>query len=208
MTNKRIFLSDERSVSSVIGVILLVAITVILAAVIAVFVLDVGEETTAAAPSTSFSDQQFETQLNATGGNQADFWAMSITMKGGEPLEKNNVTVMVNDEEAFGTTDVDVSECNLAQCDQATRLWDDSGTIGPGESITVVHHDDASIEEGDLYDISPDGEDDPDKSGLYVNGGYDSEPTLNLEEGDTVRVVWDAGPGERQTAVLFEETVA
>jgi archaeal flagellin N-terminal-like domain len=44
MTNIKAFLfDDDRGVSPVIGVILMVAITVILAAVIAAFVLDLGD---------------------------------------------------------------------------------------------------------------------------------------------------------------------
>jgi flagellin-like protein len=46
---------DDAAVSPVIGVILMVAITVILAAVIATFVLGLGDQVSDAAPQTSFS---------------------------------------------------------------------------------------------------------------------------------------------------------
>ncbi|WP_262177967.1 type IV pilin N-terminal domain-containing protein [Haloarcula laminariae] len=46
-------LSDDNAVSPVIGVILMVAITVILAAVIASFVLGIGDSTSTAAPQVS-----------------------------------------------------------------------------------------------------------------------------------------------------------
>ncbi|NGM71425.1 type IV pilin [Natronolimnobius sp. AArcel1] len=45
IANKLVGSEDERAVSPVIGVILMVAITVILAAVIAAFVLDLGQQT-------------------------------------------------------------------------------------------------------------------------------------------------------------------
>ncbi len=56
---------DDAAVSPVIGVILMVAITVILAAVIATFVLGLGDQVSDAAPQTSFS---FD--YNGTGDGQ------------------------------------------------------------------------------------------------------------------------------------------
>jgi len=63
---------DERAVSPVIGVILMVAITVILAAVIAAFVLDIGPGETD--PSATFdadvnSDGTVDVTLNSLDGN-------------------------------------------------------------------------------------------------------------------------------------------
>ncbi len=51
----RQLLNDDDAVSPVIGVILMVAITVILAAVIATFVLGLGEQVSDTAPQASFS---------------------------------------------------------------------------------------------------------------------------------------------------------
>jgi len=48
-------LSDDDAVSPVIGVILMVAITVILAAVIATFVLGLGDQVSNTAPQAGFS---------------------------------------------------------------------------------------------------------------------------------------------------------
>ena len=49
------FIADEDAVSPVIGVILMVAITVILAAVIASFVLGLGDQTQSTTPQASFA---------------------------------------------------------------------------------------------------------------------------------------------------------
>ena len=49
------FLTEDDAVSEVIGVILMVAVTVILAAVVATFVLGLGESVTQTAPSASFT---------------------------------------------------------------------------------------------------------------------------------------------------------
>lgn len=53
MNLKQLF-NDDNAVSPVIGVILMVAITVILAAVIATFVLGLGEQVSSTAPQASF----------------------------------------------------------------------------------------------------------------------------------------------------------
>ena len=67
---------DERAVSPVIGVILMVAITVILAAVIATFVLDLGGDQREA-PQASFS---------LSGG--------TITHEGGDSIPETELTVV------------------------------------------------------------------------------------------------------------------
>jgi flagellin-like protein len=59
------FVSDDSAVSPVIGVILMVAITVILAAVIGTFVLGLGDSLQQTAPSASF-DYDFHDDGNVT----------------------------------------------------------------------------------------------------------------------------------------------
>ena len=62
---------DERAVSPVIGVILMVAITVILAAVIAAFVLDIGpgDSTISAAADVSFDGDDVVVEVTSGGGD-------------------------------------------------------------------------------------------------------------------------------------------
>ena len=64
----------DRGVSPVIGVILMVAITVILAAVIASFVLGLGDQTNETAPNVNFNgefddNQNFTLSIDTTGGD-------------------------------------------------------------------------------------------------------------------------------------------
>jgi len=67
LKNKLIGDEDERAVSPVIGVILMVAITVILAAVIAAFVLDLGQSTGAnASAGISFDEDSSDNKVTAT----------------------------------------------------------------------------------------------------------------------------------------------
>jgi len=74
-------LTEDRAVSPVIGVILMVAITVILAAVIGTFVLGLGDQVSESAPQASFSFD-FDDSGN-----------VNITHEGGETLEAGNINV-------------------------------------------------------------------------------------------------------------------
>jgi len=71
--------SEERAVSPVIGVILMVAITVILAAVIATFVLGLGDSVSDTGPSSSFSSTidgegaDANVTVTLTSGSSIDF---------------------------------------------------------------------------------------------------------------------------------------
>jgi len=72
-TSKLVGSEEERAVSPVIGVILMVAITVILAAVIAAFVLDLGQSTGAnASAGVSFSESGSEVTVTLTSADRLD----------------------------------------------------------------------------------------------------------------------------------------
>ena len=87
-------LTEDRAVSPVIGVILMVAITVILAAVIGTFVLGLGDQVSDNAPQASFS---FD--FSSNGGFSGDTGAPStgdivnITHEGGETIENSTLSV-------------------------------------------------------------------------------------------------------------------
>ncbi|WP_416840701.1 type IV pilin [Haloferax sp. DFSO52] len=80
MQLKNLF-TEDRAVSPVIGVILMVAITVILAAVIGTFVLGLGDQVSETAPQASFS---FD--YNGEGN-------LTITHESGEQIAANQVTI-------------------------------------------------------------------------------------------------------------------
>ncbi|PSQ31132.1 type IV pilin [Halobacteriales archaeon QS_9_67_15] len=75
--------ADDDAVSPVIGVILMVAITVILAAVIATFVLGLGDQVSNTAPQASFS---FEWD-GPSGGDGP----LTVTHDGGETIQAQNL---------------------------------------------------------------------------------------------------------------------
>ncbi|AAB90161.1 type IV pilin [Archaeoglobus fulgidus] len=79
---------DEKGVSPVIGVILMVAITVILAAVIASFVFGMSNVAPAAPPSA---------QLQVRTGSSAD--TVELKHMGGDPINCTSIKVLVNGKE-------------------------------------------------------------------------------------------------------------
>ena len=127
--NLRHLITDDDAVSPVIGVILMVAITVILAAVIATFVIGFGDSIGARAPQVTF-DYQYD-------GSD-----LTITHGGGDSIDEEQVGLR------GGASDVGPGVD-----------WDGSGTVG----------------------------DDP----ITAGGSYD----YSVPSGDTVRIIWRAGPG-------------
>ncbi|MFC7175838.1 type IV pilin N-terminal domain-containing protein [Halosegnis marinus] len=93
MNIKNLF-GDEGAVSPVIGVILMVAITVILAAVIGTFVLGLGDQVQSSAPNANF---QFSYDSSAE--------SFTITHNGGQDVEASNVEVQVNGDDAQAWAD-------------------------------------------------------------------------------------------------------
>ncbi|WP_424001180.1 type IV pilin [Haloarcula salina] len=82
LTNLKALLTDDDAVSPVIGVILMVAITVILAAVIASFVLGLGDTASQTTPQASFSFDYSETDKN-----------LKITHDGGDSILSDELYV-------------------------------------------------------------------------------------------------------------------
>jgi len=80
--NIRTLVEDDEAVSPVIGVILMVAITVILAAVIATFVLGLGDSLSNNAPQASF-----ECTGDLSGGTG------DVTMTGGDSIPKDEISI-------------------------------------------------------------------------------------------------------------------
>jgi len=82
-------LDDKRAVSPVIGVILMVAITVILAAVIGTFVLGLGDQVQSTTPSATFG---FDSENL---GSDADDDKVTITHESGDSIDTNSLTVKI-----------------------------------------------------------------------------------------------------------------
>lgn len=111
--------SDDRAVSPVIGVILMVAITVILAAVIGTFVLGLGDSIGNSAPQAQFDFTYSDAGI-------ADNKWVNITHQGGDPINNETLAITVGDTDAF--TGFDEKESD----------WDERTTAGDSININIT----------------------------------------------------------------------
>lgn len=130
-------LEDDNAVSPVIGVILMVAITVILAAVIGTFVLGLGDQVQSTAPNSQMS---FDYTDNGGDGDE-----LSITHDGGDGIKQAQIGLsgaVTIDRTDWGTND----RCG----DSAATDWStDDDTVTAGETCKIVRND-ASSQHGGL----------------------------------------------------------
>ena len=110
--NLKELINDDDAVSPVIGVILMVAITVILAAVIGTFVLGLGDQVQTTAPNAQFN-------FDYTSGEDPDP-SLKITHDGGDGIDG---------EELYLSGDVEETDQN----------WQNAGytTVRAGASVTI-----------------------------------------------------------------------
>ncbi len=99
-------LNDDRAVSPVIGVILMVAITVILAAVIGTFVLGLGDQVQSTTPQASFG---FDQGTESPGSGIPEVKELTVTHETGDTLSESNVRLSVGGDPAVA---VDYSSSN------------------------------------------------------------------------------------------------
>jgi flagellin-like protein len=109
---------DDDAVSPVIGVILMVAITVILAAVIASFVLGLGDQAQQATPQASFSWDYEQDKPSHTTGN------VTITHDGGDSIPAQELYIRGDFDDSTNTT---------------AGTWGsyDSATVSGGSEVTA-----------------------------------------------------------------------
>jgi len=148
MDLKELF-NDDDAVSPVIGVILMVAITVILAAVIASFVLGLGQDTMNEQPTVSFgfdyeSDNSDDQDFDLGGDND-----LTVTHESGDTVEVGSLSITNGDktvELTSGTTFGSASsELNAGSEFTADIKDDDTIRViwqsGDGNSATLGTYD-------------------------------------------------------------------
>ena len=139
MKLKQLF-EDDGAVSPVIGVILMVAITVILAAVIGTFVLGLGQNLQNTAPTSSVSFSDASAQYP---GASLPTDAFVGSHDSGDSLKAKNIKIVVRedsdssvvttwDDGSWSTGDIDLSH------NGGTVTGDTSWTFATGDSITIV----------------------------------------------------------------------
>jgi flagellin-like protein len=122
---KQLF-ADESAVSPVIGVILMVAITVILAAVIGSFVLNLGGSLQNTAPQASFA---FEYDTSDDGN-------VTITHQSGDSIEADRLTTTGLDNGSVPWTNTSLSSGESVSA--GTSATFDNGANWSGETVRVV----------------------------------------------------------------------
>ena len=180
--NFKQLIADDDAVSPVIGVILMVAITVILAAVIGTFVLGLGDQVQNNAPSAQFS---FEYTDNGDDGNDE----LQVIHESGPTVDAARLTATIEGEQAY-CTDGTGSNCDgassggtysadYAPASSTEELYTNSGDVNSGTSST--------IETGDQFTTS---------SGTYLSTSpANDKGYLDLSEA-TVRVIWTSESGD------------
>jgi flagellin-like protein len=114
-------LTDDNAVSPVIGVILMVAITVILAAVIGTFVLGLGGQVQNNAPTTDFTFDENSSHID-------------ITHTSGQQVEIDNLGI-VADQASLGSPCA--SDSDWSDDDSTITAGDTCSVSNPGSSTTI-----------------------------------------------------------------------
>ncbi|ELY42560.1 type IV pilin [Natronorubrum sulfidifaciens] len=144
-TTKLIGSKDERAVSPVIGVILMVAITVILAAVIAAFVLDIGDLDDSA-PNAQFDWENTSDGVEVTHTSGDDINLDPVTVQidfDGDKSAESDLSDSSSDEFTAGDT-MEIDE-NGVDFDGNTD-WDGDSISDPDEidEVTITWESDGS----------------------------------------------------------------
>ena len=129
------FNSDDRAVSPVIGVILMVAITVILAAVIGTFVLGLGDSLGDNQPTA-----QLNAELNSTGG-------VTVGHNGGDSLESDSFRFILNANGSSVQSDVYGERFSVGDEVSGNAAEGDDTTVSPGDDVRlrIVHESSDSV---------------------------------------------------------------
>ncbi len=136
MELKQLF-NDDEAVSPVIGVILMVAITVILAAVIATFVLGLGDSVSTSAPQAQldfdygddYSDEDADTDNNGT----------EVTHTGGDELTQENLQITIDGTSMLNENgEIDNDKTGLVDSGTGDASNPSSDPITAGDGYTIV----------------------------------------------------------------------
>jgi len=140
MDLKKLF-TEDRAVSPVIGVILMVAITVILAAVIGAFVLGLGDQVGDTAPSAQISfdfDSNESVTLTHDGGNSLQVSDISVNINGSvataEEISWGDETISAGQSATVSDGDGNISDDDIESGNTVRVVWQGSS----GSSSTIA----------------------------------------------------------------------
>ena len=173
-------LADDEAVSPVIGVILMVAITVILAAVIGTFVLGLGDQVQDTSPQASFS---FDYEPQGTMTTEDTDWVNT----GGGAADPTGFV----DTTAWDSTDP--NEYTNTVSDGILTITHDGGDKIDAGQMEVTGYNDDPYNQTSLPLGSGDAES-PYTASDEVGAGESVD--IMVDSGDSVRVIWKSSNGE------------
>jgi flagellin-like protein len=208
MTRHSIFTSDaeDRAVSPVVGVAILVGITVILASVVGAFVfglVSIGESSPNASFTFSQSTSEFNTSTTTTGLGDNNVTTVRVTHNSGEAIKLNQLFAKVsgNKSEPQSSEWVYQIDYNGDDSDDDWHLVlndtrSDSSVFKPGNSFVIgfygVPREDIAGNQIDDYnpaDLTPPGEK------LSIDSAGTGDEGFKIGECDMVEIVWRSASG-------------
>ena len=181
---KTLIHDDENAVSPVIGVILMVAITVILAAVIASFVIGLGDQNDPA-PTPQFDIEQEEQYVNFTKAGGDDFEVQDAEITATITLE--NTTSDVTEELEFDVTDI-----NDSADSETGAVTFDSNDYDVEYNVSVLPNGEMTAGDDFNFDI------------IETGSGYNADDEDIEISGWDVEMVW--APSGEDTEIIYEST--
>jgi flagellin-like protein len=213
--------TSDRAVSPVIGVILMVAITVILAAVIGAFVLEIGDQQETA-PSTSFDSEQAIIYYEDPTGDSSNLTTVEISHAGGQTIAITRANIKVGGNSSMWGINSSGENGAVPQPDETETLGtNDPPEFTSGQSWSIVGGNNESTVSDELleaptvyaFNILPGYEGarletagdccDDTVGGSTEYGWGDQNGITTLARGQTVNVVWTASSGGK-TQTLFK----
>jgi flagellin-like protein len=189
MMKPKKLVETDRGVSPVIAVILMVAITVILSAVIGTFVLDIGGSLSESPPSATWETEQAASTLaSAKDIGSTGSETVNLTYTGGEEVLHENLNVTVNGEQAVAVRNDPPANNPGQQSARVGPVFDGHGPVAIAYTKSIIG-----------YETDP--------SSVLSTGtrSHDIHGGTDISHGDTIRIIWDAGSGQSQ--ILYEYTV-
>lgn len=128
----RNLLKEDDAVSPVIGVILMVAITVILAAVIGTFVLGLGDKVQTSTPQAKFTFDGTNTSKTNTPGS-----TLKIIHDGGDSIQASQLNITINGAGVYYDSGTDDTPDTYTQAVSFHGDLYSSGEVNAGTSDTI-----------------------------------------------------------------------
>lgn len=210
-------LGTDRGVSPVIAVILMVAITVILSAVIGSFVLDIGGSLNDSPPQATFEAEQNTIDVpeqDQTNPGHTELPVVNLTHVGGESVASEHIKVTLDGIPVYGQTfDVadyypneDGSPKDPDYLD-VLRPFATAEEVSAGDSFTLIFADgevkEIGLESTEVH-LEVHGGGSPDGVWWSHSRGHRFKDDVTLLDSGTLRVIYESPDGNAQILSEYE----